>query len=362
METNSDLALNAAAADLNVPLHGKVRDLLRRIIDTEFEDGNKFYTERELIRRLSVSQPTVRRALSDLAGEGRLIAKPRKGFFVQKRIPLRFTGFFQPSAPPAFPSMYPNSMFFACQECNCKLQIYYAEEEKLPENIGQIRKKPLEERIVISGFSMQQTMAFHKNLADAGYRSVVMDGMPPSFEGDVVMIDQDALVVNALDHLKGLGHSDILIVLSEPKHLTNISERTKALRTFAGEGIRFLECDIGKRENSFEATCRAMHEVFADRGRIPTALCPVSGAGAWASMRVLAEKGLNVPEDVSVVSLNPTWCDDLLPIPLTGVDFSMKEYALKVVETLWRDSVAPVREQIKPGFVVRASTSGPRLS
>ena len=83
MVSTQDLKLSLAAGELKQPLHVKVRQILREQILTEFKHGQRFYSERELMQKLNVSQATVRRAIQDLVGEGYLQTDPRRGFFIQ---------------------------------------------------------------------------------------------------------------------------------------------------------------------------------------------------------------------------------------------------------------------------------------
>ena len=71
--------------DSQLPLHAKVRRGLSHAIEHFFEDGQRFFTEKELIAYLKVSQVTVRRAVYDLVRDGLLQRRVAKGSFVQKR-------------------------------------------------------------------------------------------------------------------------------------------------------------------------------------------------------------------------------------------------------------------------------------
>src|SRR5262249_51856000 len=68
----------------DMPLHAQLRRALRLIIDEQCVDGQKFFTEPQLIKYLNVSQSTVRRALLDLTRDGFLDRRVAKGSFVRK--------------------------------------------------------------------------------------------------------------------------------------------------------------------------------------------------------------------------------------------------------------------------------------
>ena len=60
------------------------RELKQQIISGKFENGDKFYTEAELIQLFNVSSITVVRALNELANDGYIIRQQGKGTFVSR--------------------------------------------------------------------------------------------------------------------------------------------------------------------------------------------------------------------------------------------------------------------------------------
>src|ERR1700761_7598685 len=97
MVSTHGLKLSLAATELKQPLHVKIRQILREQILNDFQHGQRFYTERELIKKLEVSQATVRRAVQDLVMEGYLQADPRKGLFVKQHEEVRYVGLVAPT-------------------------------------------------------------------------------------------------------------------------------------------------------------------------------------------------------------------------------------------------------------------------
>ena len=71
--------------DNPLPLYSQLREgLLALLKDGQFEEGDSFPTERELVQKYGVSRITVRRAVDELVREGYLIARQGKGTFVAK--------------------------------------------------------------------------------------------------------------------------------------------------------------------------------------------------------------------------------------------------------------------------------------
>lgn len=78
-----------------IPKYQQVKNaLLQKIVSGEFEPGDKFYSESELIELFQVSSITVIRALKELVSEGYLYSVQGKGRFVSRGKlgqPVRFT-------------------------------------------------------------------------------------------------------------------------------------------------------------------------------------------------------------------------------------------------------------------------------
>ena len=67
-----------------IPKYQHIKDdLKQQIISGKFENGDKFYTEAELIKIYNVSSITVVRALNDLASEGTFVSRARKHKLVE---------------------------------------------------------------------------------------------------------------------------------------------------------------------------------------------------------------------------------------------------------------------------------------
>ena len=68
-----------------IPKYQYIKDELKhKIISGQFENGDKFYTEAELIEMYDVSSITVVRALNELANDGYIIRQQGKGTFVSR--------------------------------------------------------------------------------------------------------------------------------------------------------------------------------------------------------------------------------------------------------------------------------------
>ena len=92
-----------------IPKYQHIKDELKQqIISGKFENGDKFYTEAELIKIYDVSSITVVRALNDLAADGYIVRQQGKGTFVSRARKHKLVEF---SDVETFQSKRPKSKF-----------------------------------------------------------------------------------------------------------------------------------------------------------------------------------------------------------------------------------------------------------
>ncbi len=360
---NQNLGLTMAASELKQPLHVRVRQILRERILNDFKHGQRFYSERELMQKLSVSQATIRRAISDLADEGYLQTDPRRGFFVQRLEKVQYVGLITPASGSRLVAA--SAEYAAiCRQHNYILDMYGFHKTDTAEDIMRLlQHKPSEERIILMGLTVDLTLELGLRLKSEGYQHIVVGSRISGFTGGSVSQDHDAEVDLILDYLTKLGHKRILFLVNEPKNLliTNLRaekiQQKIALRNLTETQLVF--CDTRNWGDSFEAAYKKVDSLMQTKPA-PTAVIPLSGVGAWAVLRYAIENNIKVPEQMSIVSFDPMINSDMLPIPLTELMFSHEERAGKALKILWSDQ-AQANELVTPKLVVRASTAPPPL-
>ena len=356
----SNLSLERLAHGLNEPLHTRVRRSLRKIIQSEFQDGEKFYSERHLITVLQVSQPTVRRALSDLVQEGFLEPSARRGFFVRKIAPVRSLGMFHPSSSSGVGNIAFESLSRVCCSSEILQHIYLIHKgETVDRAIRSLRARPVQERIVLFNLTHDLVQNLGIQLEKAGYAHLVLGSAPSGFRGHSISVDVQKEAAIMLDHLLSLGHEEITFLVNEPRELLVTGMRVAALeREIAARKLRnarIVFCETKNWSNSYDAARAKTSEILMQKKR-PTALCPLSGVGCWAALRSLMEQGIPVPGKMSLASLDDLPGSALLPVPLTTVTFDLDQRSQRVLDILWGDAPEPVREFQVPYLIVRSST------
>jgi DNA-binding LacI/PurR family transcriptional regulator len=192
---------------------------------------------------------------------------------------------------------------------------------------------------------------------------VFLDAGTPGPGISYIRIDYEAGVGAAMDHLTGLGHRSIAF-LSGPQHLASARARLGAFRKYAAKRkLPITPGMIQEGDHRVEGGHAAMEHVFAS-GAHPTAVFASNDLTAIGAMGAIAEAGLRVPDDISVIG-----CDDIqlsaytMP-PLTTISLPRAEIANAAFRALLNagspnaaQPAAGAIHTIHPALVLRRSTS-----
>jgi len=343
----------------SLPLHAQVREQLRKLALSEFADGDKFYTEPELIQRMGVAQGTVRRALGDLAREGLLERHVPKGTFVRKKPhPVFLLGVFVPEVNSEF---FANALDHFVQECrsqHIRFAIYHTHKAESSVVAAQlVQNPPNEEGIVLLGNTTRMTGELTNLLKRRGYHTVNVDSLIDGYSDHYVGVDNAAGIKLGMSHLFEFGHRKINFLVNEPLAAGSVPVRIEAFQEFIADHnlteSRVHHCGTEQWEDSFDAAYAAMDAVFAGQ---PTAIFAVADAGAWAALKWLAERNIRVPEQVSVIGFGGESASRFMFPSLTTVAHPMKEIAKTTLELLQSTPSTPETFLLSPSLVVRDST------
>ena len=170
---------------------------------------------------------------------------------------------------------------------------------------------------------------------------------------DYVVLDEEQMIIRALEHLKRFGHRRIGIL--------SVGERNRFFREHVGR------CGLeSKPEWIFELTfwSRRPLDAFGKfyrecGGVIPDALICHSDTEAIAALSSAAKLGIRVPDDLSVIALDSSFMTAFLCPALDSFDLDFSEITEQLVKLLLAridEPAAPLRSvRILPQLVQRES-------
>lgn len=177
---------------------------------------------------------------------------------------------------------------------------------------------------------------------------------------DFVALDHAEGARLATQHLIDLGHRNISLLPGEPGML-NARRRIEGYKKSI-QAAKLREdiaiCSGYGPDETFDAI-----STLFEGGKGPTAVLTATLPMAMASLAALRERGLQVPRDISLISLQNDPSADLVDPAISSVDFPVRDLGNTAAQALLEKiNGAPTKlpRFLAPiGFIERASVAGP---
>jgi DNA-binding LacI/PurR family transcriptional regulator len=201
--------------------------------------------------------------------------------------------------------------------------------------------------------------ARYLRLIDRGLPIVLLNGYRSGLEAPFISNDDVASLEMTVAHLTSLGHRRIGLAVGQERFVTSI-RRTEGFRHGMAQHLGATDVDdlIVNTLFTIEGGQAAAHQLL-DQGC--TAICAGSDIMAIGAIRGVRQRGLRVPEDVSVVGFDDSLLTAYLDPPLTTIRQPVRDMALAAVSSLLDEiggAKAPRTELLyRPELVVRGSTA-----
>jgi LacI family transcriptional regulator len=193
---------------------------------------------------------------------------------------------------------------------------------------------------------------------------VLLDRRVPGMDVDVVRCDSEQGAYDIIRHLLDLGHQRIA-ALGGSANITSSMDRV--------EGYRRAMIEAGLENEAYrayftaftvEGGYRAAQLALAEK-TLPTAFFATNNFIAIGAMRLLRERGLSVPDDVSVVSFDDLPAAIVLDPFLTVIEQHAYEMGQRATELLLnrlhgKGSAEPQEILIPADLIIRRSSAPPR--
>lgn len=202
--------------------------------------------------------------------------------------------------------------------------------------------------------------ARYRRLADLGLPMVLINGYRPDIDVPCISNDDAAALDMAVGHLVSLGHRRIGLAVGQERFVPSI-RKTAGFRRAMAEHAGLSDADVDDLVVNSLFTIeggQSAAQQLLDRGC--TAICCGSDIMAIGAIRGARQRGLRVPDDVSIVGFDDSPMTAYLDPPLTTLRQPVREMGLAAVENLLEE-IAGIRAQrtgllYRPELVVRRST------
>ena len=180
----------------------------------------------------------------------------------------------------------------------------------------------------------------------------------------VLEVDYAHGINQAVQHLALLGHRCIGFASGPMPHLTNVRRKEAFLQAVKRIGLPNKAAPVFLGDHTFEGGTDAAHH-FLQQNPSPTAIVCSNDMMAVGVLRGLAERGVSVPSNMSVVGFDDIHLAEFANPPLSTVRMSRIELAHAAFKGLKQLREAqnhgpfdPIR--VKTSLVVRQSTEVPK--
>ncbi|MDP4804836.1 MAG: LacI family transcriptional regulator [Candidatus Nanopelagicales bacterium] len=217
--------------------------------------------------------------------------------------------------------------------------------------------------IFISGMHADATSdhAAYRALIDRGLPVVFVNGFAEGIDAPFISDDDVGAMDLAVSHLASMGHRKIGLALGPERFVPVVRKRAgfiSAMQQHVGGSMHDIEARIAHSLFSVEGGQAAAHHLLASD--VSAIVCG-SDLMALGVIRTIRQRGLRVPEDVSVVGYDDSPLIAFTDPPLTTVRQSVGAMGVTAVQSLLDEinSRSAPRDEFlfRPELVVRGSTA-----
>lgn len=205
----------------------------------------------------------------------------------------------------------------------------------------------------------------------AGTVMVIGDGPRnglPGLEIDGVYLDRQEVGRLAMKHLLDLGHRRIVCAQRSRAQAWELRDRCVGYRRALKEAgvpassLRYAWVEVERQGDELANGYETMLALLKSKPR-PTGVIASNDHVAIGLLKACADRGVRVPEEISIIGAENYAVGSYLPNPLTTVHFPSERMAHKAAELLQRrldGDAAPLQYiSVTPTLVPRATTAPP---
>lgn len=193
---------------------------------------------------------------------------------------------------------------------------------------------------------------------EAGVPCMVINNIVEGMDVNYIGVDNVEGGKIAIDYLEGLGHKKIAIITGNLQTQAGKQRCDGALEMLKSKGIEIPPEYIIQGDYSRRSARLAAEKLFS-LASPPTAVFAASDDMALETIAYVVEKGLKVPDDVSVVGFDDNPAAIYGPVALTTIRqplFQIAEESVRILNAIVSGKKkGPVRKVVIPELIVRDS-------
>jgi len=368
-----------------IALHVQLLNQLRHLIlSGEAPPGSRLPSESEFQRDLKISRSTIRQALSNAEAEGLIERVPGKGSFVRRspidRMRSNFIGYITFE----FHSEFQGQLLRGAESVTraqgyriifCNSNRDTKEEDRL---IDQLIDDKVRGILIWPAWNTDRSRRLFQLAAQNTIPIVLMDRTFEGLNCDYVISDNYSGAYEAVQHLIGLGHRDIIFLSRPILQLLPIAERLRGYRqAMLDAGITPLDPWLvgtadeetgylvnGNNSRSVEQEIEQIVEYFRKFNDV-TAIFAMNDLVALQALKAARKQGKKVPDELSIVGFDDMDIVSYFEIPLTTVSqdiFYIGKRAAELLIERIKGYQGPCRKEVIPTQLqIRSTTSRPSL-
>ena len=200
------------------------------------------------------------------------------------------------------------------------------------------------------------------SILEEGIPCMIINNIVDDLDVNYVAIDNRGGSFMAVDYLVGLGHKRIATVTGN-LHTQAGAQRLEGYKKAITKHNLSVEADYVYEGDYSRRSARLATEKFLSLKHRPTAIFAASDDMALEIVAVLLERGLKVPQDISVIGFDDNPAAIYGPVALTTIKqplFQMAEDSVKYLNAIVSGKKkGPVKVVLPPKLVIRESCSSP---
>ncbi|PXV91584.1 LacI family transcriptional regulator [Lachnotalea glycerini] len=148
-----------------------------------------------------------------------------------------------------------------------------------------------------------------------------------------VNLDEGKSMEIMLEYLISSGHKEIALIGGSKDVKSTVEKQFRFKQVLSRYGIKYREEYIIEGNNYDDSGgYNGMQQLF-ELGDLPSAIMAINDFTAVGIIRAITQRGMSIPQDISVVSFDNTFLSDLTIPRLTGIDYNYEKFGQKIIET-----------------------------